>query len=555
MCDLHSCLSLSLYLSIYLSLSLSLAIASSPPPAPLPLDTPNAFTERDRPIGPVPFFGSSLSDLLLDEHRCAHAYLSPALGVPTNTLKLLHFLGTHAHTPNLFRSRASISAVEDLKKLLERTDKQSISGSSAGLPPNLDVSVAAYVLVQWLSQLPEPLFGYTHYSAFLACQEVESERERVKNLSLLLRQIPWQSKPLVVQLVRLFVHKCLSPENTKTNGLNRIAVALLITPILLRPYPYPTSSQVSGNGPVSGTTVGRKSLALSPEEMDRQFMAATAAGSTVIEFVLAHADEILFLSPSGLQAELTDAQRLLTARCSAIRTLQTDLLKGLPANLALLSPYEEEGERVIGLLRKVWVLLEKSEGELVINPIGLEREKDKEREREKERRRSRSKSMERERERDEFDDLLFDDGEREKEKQRQREKEMEREREKERERERLARQLLLEDDDDVLEDDFDSERVTSSYRETERESKKDEKTERETDGQGEGEGEGEILHPVASEHYLSLSPDLVDLVTSERWAVCGFTPRGKGEKATVLQSFSGNDGLVAMRCLEKFLEK
>ena len=452
----------------------------------------------------VPFFGSSLKDLLLDETRCAHTNLNPALGIPTQALKLIAFVTNHCHSPNLFRQRASITAVEELRKIIE-LDKS--------FPTNLDISAASFVLIHWLNQLPEPLLGYDHYQAIIACQELEDNSHKIRNLINLIREIPWYNKPLLLQVIAM-LKKCLQPENTIHNNLNIIACSLLSTPFLLRPY---HSSDVMRNG--------------NNEDMDRIQMAATAAGSNIIEFILTHTEEIF----SVVQDEIFQKQQLLNIKCTRIRKLQEDLLIGLPGGdltattgstagglgHAIEVLLEDEG--TIAVLRKVWQLLEPVEMGLTINTSTGERvrrgsatgmtatttnvtpsitssatnKKEKvSRSRTNTNKSSTSTSNKvTSKSGDEFDDLLFADN-----------------------------------DDEDDEQGFD-----------------------EDDGVDEEEEDREILHPVASEKVMSpLSSSLMDLVISERWQICGFTG---GATSTVLSAFTGNDGLIALRCLERFLEK
>lgn len=253
---------------------------------------------------PSVFFKSSLKTLLCDEFRCTHAYLDAALGIPTQAIKMLHFISTHANAPQLFRHRPAAHAVEDFKRLVEN--------EANTFAPTTDVNVVAFVLLQWLTQLPEPLLGYDHYYAILACQELEDTSERIRNLAILINDTPWYHKPLLARVLALF-QRCLQPENTTTNHLNVIAISLLATPLLLRPPPSDTDFY-------------------STSDVDALQMAVTASGSTIVEFLLAHVDEIL----QPLHEELSERQRLLSEKCERIHQWQEDLTK--PVDLLLSVP-------------------------------------------------------------------------------------------------------------------------------------------------------------------------------------------------------------------------
>lgn len=214
-------------------------------------------TERKR------LFGCPLRDLVLDEALCVHAHLNPKLGIPNAVVKLLSLLGSFIDTADLFRQRAPLSAVEDLRKAME-----------LDLPLPGDSAVVTIVLVQWLNQLPEPLLGFSHYQAILACQDIDDVEHRKRNLAILVQEMPWYARPLLLRLLPL-LSQCTLPQHAVNNNLNIVAVALLATPWLLRPRP-----------PVAGL------FPPSPEERERDQMAATAAGAGIVEFLISNHEEI-----------------------------------------------------------------------------------------------------------------------------------------------------------------------------------------------------------------------------------------------------------------------
>ena len=57
---------------------------------------------------PGSFYGGPLGELLLYERRCSHAHLNPLLGIPTQAIKMINFIASHANTPNLFRQHAVV---------------------------------------------------------------------------------------------------------------------------------------------------------------------------------------------------------------------------------------------------------------------------------------------------------------------------------------------------------------------------------------------------------------------------------------------------------------
>lgn len=293
------------------------------------LDTPSASSSHSSKKL-TSLFGSSLRDLVLDDQRCAHANLNAELGIPTMIIKLIQYIHHNARTPNLFRQRVTVTAIEELKRSLE---------AEKGIPATCNIATVSFVLIQWLNQLPEPLLGFDHYAAILACAEVEDIRHRTRNLSLLLAETSWYNKPLLLMTLSLLAH-CLLPENTSHNQLNHIAVAVLCTPFLLRP-PY--------DKPVAY---------LSQEEIDRLQMAATAAGSHLIEFLVQHQTEVCEV----VREELNMKQVILSHKCNRVRQLQETL--ALSFDISDVGSFDADR---LQLLYHLWHLLAPVEKSLSFN--------------------------------------------------------------------------------------------------------------------------------------------------------------------------------------------
>ncbi len=250
----------------------------------------------------LPFFGTPLKDLLLDERRTSHAYLNPLLGVPNQAQRMINFVSARVSTPDLFRRPVTLSVLAALKRDIEE---------EAEFAATTDVAAVALLLMQWLNQLPEPLLGYEHYTAILACNEVEDIEHRIRNLALLVQEASWYAKPLLLRVIAM-LFKCIQPENAAKNNLNIIAVSVLSTPCLFRPY--------------------LASLHLSPqtyfhdhEGRERLHMAATAAGSATVEFLITHNIRIL----QRLREEQSQREAALATKCARIVTLQERVQEGV----------------------------------------------------------------------------------------------------------------------------------------------------------------------------------------------------------------------------------
>ena len=250
----------------------------------------------------VPFFGSTLKELLLDERRTSHAYLNPLLGIPNQAARMIAFVAARASTPDLFRRPVPAQQLQALRREIEEERE---------IPAGTDVAAVALLLMQWLNQLPEPLLGYEHYSAILACAELDDPEHRARNLALLVQEASWYAKPLLLRLVGLLA-RCIQPEFAAQNNLNIIAVSVLSTPCLLRPF-------------VAALHASPTSFFLETEARERMQMAATASGSTTVEFIIAHQGTVL----RRLREEHAQREAALSAKCAHIKSLQESIPEGV----------------------------------------------------------------------------------------------------------------------------------------------------------------------------------------------------------------------------------
>jgi hypothetical protein len=169
-------------------------------------------------------FGTSLLTLLCDDHRCSMARLDARIGLPTQIEHMLNILHHSIDVPDLFRRRGSKEEMEMLRTALEEERL---------VPAGTRVHAVAHCLLQWLYELPEPLLGYERFDAFLAVMGIESEVDRIRNLSLMIDEVEWWNKSVLIEVVKLF-STALRPENASINGLTVSAVVVVLTPVLLR---------------------------------------------------------------------------------------------------------------------------------------------------------------------------------------------------------------------------------------------------------------------------------------------------------------------------------
>lgn len=286
----------------------------------------------------APFFGSPLKDLILDERRTTHAYLNPLLGIPNQALRMINFISARANTPDLFRRPVTLSALNMLRRDIE--EERDFTGTT-------EVATVALVLMQWLNQLPEPLLGYEHYTAIIACMELEDPEHRIRNLALLVQEASWYAKPLLLRLVAMF-HKCIQPEYSAQNNLNIIAVSVLSTPCILRPF-------------VAALHTSPLSYFQETEARERMQMSATATGSTTVEFLISHHTRIL----QRLREEYSQREMALKAKCTRIVCLQEALSEGVDT---MYVEYVDEQRQAT--ISELWQLLELAETHILLPSRG-----------------------------------------------------------------------------------------------------------------------------------------------------------------------------------------
>mmetsp|Transcript_22918 Transcript_22918/g.33497 ORF Transcript_22918/g.33497 Transcript_22918/m.33497 type:complete len:1092 (+) Transcript_22918:179-3454(+) len=245
----------------------------------------------------IPFFGTPLEILVQNEWRCSHACLEKRIGVPNQLNHLVSALTDAITTPGLFRHPAIASEVHSLRCSLE---------DEKGIPSGISVHTVAHCFLQWMYELPEPLLGFDNYQAVQACQEIEDQEHRIRNLSLLVRQAPWWSQATLLLVMNL-LHRLTRPEITSCNGLNIVAVSVFATPFLLRSWDI---------GPIHGP-------GMSLESTDKAHMVAVAAGGSTVEVLITHQPSVC----AQLQQYQVELSTALAIKCDRLRALQTEAVR------------------------------------------------------------------------------------------------------------------------------------------------------------------------------------------------------------------------------------
>jgi len=182
-----------------------------------------------------------------------------------------------------------------------------------------------------------------------------------RNLSFLVNECSWYSKPLLLQVMAL-LHRCIQPVHANCNDFNLVACAVICTPFILRPYHPLTSSSIHLNqtsvfaimpGSISTTT---NTTVIPPlyhqHDIDQLYMSATAVGSSTVEFLISYYHDIF----QSMHHDYTMKYTRLHQKCHALKKLHIQLQDSVDTNYAQYLSAEKET-----LIMELWVLLEDAE--------------------------------------------------------------------------------------------------------------------------------------------------------------------------------------------------
>ena len=236
-------------------------------------------------------FGTHLQELVLSEFRCAHAKTEPRIGAPVQILNILKTLIPFLDTPGIFRRKPSPGTMQNV-----RDDMEDEKGISVGT----EVHALAACLLQWFYELPEPLLGYDIFDGILACQEIDDEQTKIRNIGCLIQEAPWYSKTLLLKILPFF-YQAVDTTCCEKNGLTLSTVSIIASPFILRSAKYPI---VAGHG---------KEV----EETGNYLLATSAVSSNITAFIIKH--HVAILAP--MRQDLLVVQSRLNAKVARIRSL------------------------------------------------------------------------------------------------------------------------------------------------------------------------------------------------------------------------------------------
>ncbi len=123
--------------------------------------------------------------------HCSYALLDPYLGVPDIFTECINYLQLFLDFPSLFRG------IPDGEVLALRLSFEMERSIPKGTSPH---AVTA-LLITLLRNYPEPLLTYERFDAFLACRLIEEEVDQIRNVKLLLHDLPAFHKPSLLALM------------------------------------------------------------------------------------------------------------------------------------------------------------------------------------------------------------------------------------------------------------------------------------------------------------------------------------------------------------------
>jgi len=149
-----------------------------------------------------------------------------------------------------------------------------------------------------------------------ACQELDDEDAKIRNLACLMQEVPWWNKTLLLKILPLLYHATL-PKYADKSGLTLTVISILSTPFLLRSTSIPI---IAGSG-------------RSVEDTDRNLMTSAAAGCHIVSFIIQNQGKIL----NSMRQDLIQIQNKLNTKVSRIQALHSTITKAFTMDMSDLS--------------------------------------------------------------------------------------------------------------------------------------------------------------------------------------------------------------------------
>ena len=211
--------------------------------------------------------------------------------VPEGLHALVSFIVNNAKSPLLFRRVLARDHPD-----ITAARRSLMMGQTVYLSPEkMGIDIACGCLLGFLESLPEPLLGIDLYSAFISCQDLDEDADRVRNLSLLCQQSPSHHWPLLAMLLSMLNQLYA---NKASNKLSLVALSSLAAPALLR-------------GPDHGDVAAFD---------DCEHFFNTSRGSTLVCFLIQHCESVL----RPVNEALASYEKTRQLKLERVRTLQAE---------------------------------------------------------------------------------------------------------------------------------------------------------------------------------------------------------------------------------------
>ena len=200
-------------------------------------------------------FGNSLPDLQNCRFHCGKmSYIHRDLAFPKAIEHLFATIESDPCCKGIFRSMCDDDNYPS-PILIDHLTKNHVLESPTP-------TTAAALLLHWLRKLPDSLLDGNNFQAIMAACTIDDKLHRNKNLRLLIESsVSSLAGGIVLCRLMKLLRTLLSEENAAKNGLNKIRLSLLFSPILLRgPMHDGGVADLNGTDSMKETVDGQKAI-------------------------------------------------------------------------------------------------------------------------------------------------------------------------------------------------------------------------------------------------------------------------------------------------------
>jgi hypothetical protein len=251
------------------------------------------FPHRHKGIKPWQHvFGVSIAYLSKNPYHSRFALIDPVLSIPNIVQDCIDILYEFPDTPRLFRTTVLSVTVSQLREVVE---------SEGALPGDLDAHGAGALLLDFFKNLPESLLTSEKYEAFVASGRLKDEEASVRNIALLVQELPVHCKYVLEKVIGV-LHFLQLPEHAQHNGIDLTLASFMLAPVVA----FKSEALTTAAG-------GRRKMS-HPQNHDVRF---AAVGAQVVERMIKHHDVIF----QDVRVQVSDALERLESKKQALLSM------------------------------------------------------------------------------------------------------------------------------------------------------------------------------------------------------------------------------------------